>query len=373
MLYHLLYEYLRQWIGGFNIFGYISFRAAMAAVTAFVLCMLCGPPVIRYLKTRNILEEEGKTDSEVLNRLRETKPRTPTMGGCIILFGILCSTLLWGRLDNRFIQLGILGTLGFGIIGFIDDYIKLVYYNRKGLKSGSKLRMQVAVSLALTFAVFILLKRTGNSEYMRVYLPVGKSLYIDLSFWGGTVFFFFALFVIVGTSNAVNLTDGLDGLAPGLMLITSVAMAVICYVTGRSDFTEYLKIPYVPGSGELPIFCAAMAGATMGFLWFNCYPAQVFMGDTGSLSLGGLLGFIAVACKQEILLFIVGGVFFIEVLSVILQVGSFRLRGGKRVFLCAPLHHHFQFKQWADPKITVRFWIIGVILAIIGLSTLKMH
>jgi phospho-N-acetylmuramoyl-pentapeptide-transferase len=372
MLYHLLYP-LHDWIGAFNIFRYISFRAAMAAVTAFIISILFGPTVIRILKQKNIIEAERKSDSDKLNKLREGRPDIPTMGGCIILLALLVSTLFWGRLDNRFILLGLLGTLGFGIIGFIDDYIKLVYYDQKGLKGGSKFRLQIAVSLALTFAIFVLLKKMDQPEMMRVYLPVGKMLYIGLGFWGGAIFFLVALFVIVGTSNAVNLTDGLDGLAPGCMLITSVAMAVICYVTGRVDFTEYLGILHVRGSGELTIFCAAMAGATMGFLWFNCYPAQVFMGDTGSLSLGGLLGFIAVACKQEILLFIVGGVFFIEVLSVMLQVGSYRLRRGKRVFLCAPLHHHFQFKDWADPKICVRFWMIQAILAILGLSTLKMH
>lgn len=372
MLFHLLFP-LRYVFGAFNIFQYISFRAAMAAVTAFAISLIIGPSVIQYLKGKKVLEKEGETDSETLNEIRSKRQTVPTMGGIIILVAILASTLLWGRLDNRLIQLGLLGTVGFGIIGFIDDYIKLMYFDRKGLRSLSKFVLQLAISAALTFAVLVLLQRFGEPELMRIYSPIGKNLYIDFSFWGGVGYFFVALFIIVGTSNAVNLTDGLDGLAPGCMLVTSVTMAVICYIVGRPDFSEYLYIVHVRGSGELTIFCAAMAGATMGFLWYNCHPANIFMGDTGSLSLGGLLGFIAVACKQEILLFIVGGIFFVEVFSVILQVGSYRLRGGRRIFLCAPLHHHFQFKKWADPKITVRFWIVATIMAIVGLATLKMR
>lgn len=359
-----------------EIFKPISFRAAMAAVTAFLISVLIGPAIIRYLKRKKIIEEEYKTDCDQLNEMRRKKRNEetiPTMGGMIILIAILSATLLWGNLDNRFIQLGLLGTVGFGIIGFIDDYIKLVYFDRKGLRSKSKFFLQTAISAALTFAIFVLLRRMNNEELLRVYSPIGRDLFLDLSLWGGVFFFFFALFIIVGTSNAVNITDGVDGLAPGCMLITAVTMAVICYAAGRTDFTEYLNITYVRGSGELTIFCAAMAGATMGFLWFNCYPAKIFMGDTGSLSLGGLLGFIAVSCKQELLLFIVAGIFFVEILSVILQVGSYKLRGGRRIFRCAPLHHHFQFGGWKDPKITVRFWIIEAIFAIIGLATLKMR
>jgi phospho-N-acetylmuramoyl-pentapeptide-transferase len=351
----------------------ISFRAAMAAVIAFALSIYFGPMLIRLLKRQKIIEEKSKSDSAVLNIKSSKRPDIPTMGGSIILLAILGSTLLCGDLGNRYIQLGLLGTVGFGIIGFIDDYIKLMYRDRKGLTSRSKFVLQFAVSAALTFAIWVLMIKKPEPELMHVYSPIGRDLFIDLGFLGGAGFFLFALVLIVGTSNAVNLTDGLDGLAPGCMLITSVAMAVICYLVGRQDFTEYLNILYVKDSAELTIFCAAMFGATMGFLWFNCYPAQVFMGDTGSLSLGGLLGFIAVACKQELTLLIVGGVFFAEAVSVMLQVGSYKLRGGKRIFLCAPLHHHFQFKGWADTKITVRFWIVGVIVAILGLATLKMR
>ncbi|MHC4943357.1 MAG: phospho-N-acetylmuramoyl-pentapeptide-transferase [Planctomycetota bacterium] len=372
MLFYFFFP-LRDAFGAFNIFRYISFRAAMAAVTAFAISMIFGPPLIRLLKSKKVYEEQCKTDSDELNERRKDRPAIPTMGGCIILLALLVSTLLWGRLDNRFILLGLLGTVGFGIIGFIDDYIKLMYFDRKGLRTASKFFLQIAVSVALTFAIYVLLRNAGNPEFMHVYSPIGKNLYVNLGFWGGIGFFFFALLLIVGTSNAVNLTDGLDGLAPGCLLIASVAMAVVCYMAGRVDFSQYLHIVYVRGSGELTIFCAAMAGATMGFLWFNCHPAQVFMGDTGSLSLGGLLGFIAVSCKQEIMLLIVGGIFFLEAISVILQVGSYRLRGGRRVFLCAPLHHHFQFKKWEDPKITVRFWIVASIFAILGLATLKLR
>jgi len=365
------------------IFRYISFRAAMAAITAFVISILIGPYLIRLLKNKKVIEEECQTESEQLNKLRmktrqnnvnsESRSSIPTMGGVIILLAILVATLLWGDLENRFIQLGLLGTVGFGIIGFIDDYIKLVYFNRKGLRSKSKFFLQTAISAALTFAIFVLLRRMEQPELMRIYSPIGHDVYLDLGFYGGVIFFFFALFIIVGTSNAVNITDGLDGLAPGCMLITSVAMAVVCYITGRYDFSKYLNVIQIVGSGELTIFCAAMAGATMGFLWFNCYPAKVFMGDTGSLALGGLLGFIAVSCKQELLLFIIAGVFFIEIFSVILQVGSYKLRGGKRIFKIAPLHHHFQFSGWKDPQITVRFWIVEAIFAIIGLATFKLR
>jgi len=373
MLFYLLFPIDDAALAADHLIRYISFRAAMAAVTAFVISMLCGPLLIRLLSRRKIFEAQGKSDSDVLNKLDRDRPKIPTMGGAIILLALLISTLLWGRLDNRFIQLGLLGTAGFGIIGFIDDYIKLVYYERKGLRAASKLILQLAISVALTLAIFVLLRNTGRPEMMHVYSPLGRDLFINLGFLGGIGFFLFALLLIVGTSNAVNLTDGLDGLAPGCLLISSVAMAVVCYVAGRIDVSEYLHSVYMPGSGELTIFCAAMAGATMGFLWFNCSPAQVFMGDTGSLSLGGLLGFIAVSSKQEIMLLVVGGVFFIEAASVILQVGSYKLRGGKRIFRCAPLHHHFQFKGWKDPKITVRFWIIALILAILGLSSLKLR
>jgi len=355
----------------------------MAAITAFVISILIGPYLIRLLKNKKVIEEECQTESEQLNKLRmktrqnnvnsESRSSIPTMGGVIILLAILVATLLWGDLENRFIQLGLLGTVGFGIIGFIDDYIKLVYFNRKGLRSKSKFFLQTAISAALTFAIFVLLRRMEQPELMRIYSPIGHDVYLDLGFYGGVIFFFFALFIIVGTSNAVNITDGLDGLAPGCMLITSVAMAVVCYITGRYDFSKYLNVIQIVGSGELTIFCAAMAGATMGFLWFNCYPAKVFMGDTGSLALGGLLGFIAVSCKQELLLFIIAGVFFVEIFSVILQVGSYKLRGGKRIFKIAPLHHHFQFSGWKDPQITVRFWIVEAIFAIIGLATFKLR
>ncbi len=372
MFFYFLYP-LKDDCGAFNIFRYISFRSTMAAITAFLISVLIGPYLIRLLKRKGIIEKQCATGSEKLDEMRKSKPVVPTMGGGMILLAILVSALLWGRLDNRFIQLGILGTIAFGIIGFIDDYIKLVYPHRKGLRSAAKFSLQFAVSFSLALAVLVYFDRMGDPGLFRLYIPIGKELFISLGLFGGVGLFLFALLMIIGTSNAVNLTDGLDGLAAGLMLITTVAMAVVCYITGRNDFSEYLRIFHVQGSGELTIFCATMAGACMGFLWFNCNPAQVYMGDTGALSLGGLLGYIAVACKQELLLFIVGGVFYFEVLSVVMQVASCKLRNGKRIFLCSPVHHHFQYLNWSDSKIAVRFWIIGTILAIFGLSTLKMH
>ncbi len=345
----------------------------MAAVTAFIVCFLIGPLIISFLKKKNVHENSDKSDSEELNVLHRDKTNIPTMGGFIILLAILVSAVLWGRLDNVLIQLGLLCTVGFGIIGFIDDFVKLSYVDKKGISKKKKFLLQFAISAALSFAVFRLLLASGGTEYLRLYFPFFKKLVLDLTLFGGVGAFLVTLFIIVGFSNAVNLTDGLDGLATGCVLIVSVAMAVVCYLVGRVDYAEYLQVPYVKGSSELTIFCSAMAGASAGFLWFNCYPARIFMGDTGSLALGGLLGFIAVAAKQEIMLFFLGGVFVIEVFSVILQVASFRLCGGKRIFRCAPLHHHFQFKGDHEVRVTVRFWIITGILATIGLATLKLR
>jgi phospho-N-acetylmuramoyl-pentapeptide-transferase len=345
----------------------------MAALTAFVICFLIGPRLIALLQRKGVKEKAWKSDSEKLSDLHRHKDQVPTMGGIIILIAILVSSALWGRLDNTFIQLGLLCTVGFGIVGMIDDFIKLTYEDRAGLSKRRKFLFQFALSAALSFAIFRLLVAASGPESMNLYFPFFKNLVLDLSILGGIFAFLITLFLIVGFSNAVNLTDGLDGLAVGCVLIASSAMAVICYLVGRVDYAAYLNLLYVRGSSELTVFCAAIAGASAGFLWFNCYPAKVFMGDTGSLALGGILAFIAVAVKQEIMLFIVGGVFMIEVLSVILQVASFRLRGGKRVFLIAPLHHHYQFKGDHEAKVTVRFWIVAGILAVIGLATLKLR
>ncbi len=372
MIYHLLYP-LKEWIAPFNVFRYVSFRAAMAAVVAFAICLFVGPRIIAFLKKREIKEKASKSDSPELAGMHRHKETIPTMGGFIILIAIIGASLICGRLDNIFIQLGMLCTVGFGIVGFIDDFIKLTYAERHGLKARRKFFLQFALSAALSFAIFRFLVAATGPDAFNLYFPFFKNLVLDLSVIGGVGAFLVTLFVIVGFSNAVNLTDGLDGLAAGCVLIASVAMAVVCYLVGNVNYAEYLNLLYVRGSSELTIFCAAIAGASAGFLWFNCHPAKVFMGDTGSLALGGLLGFIAVAARQELMLFIVGGVFVAEVLSVILQVGSYRLRGGKRIFACAPLHHHFQFKGDHEAKVTVRFWIVAGILAVIGLATIKLR
>jgi phospho-N-acetylmuramoyl-pentapeptide-transferase len=371
LIYYLYY--FREEIQPFNVFQYASFRAAVAALVAFFVCLLIGPKIIEKLRKAGARENTTKSDSEELNRLHQDKNQIPTMGGVMIVLAILVSSILCGRPDNTFIQLGILCTVGFGIVGFIDDYIKLRYVGRKGLSKKRKFILQIALSAALSFAVFRLLVAATGPEALNLYFPFFKNLVFDLSFFGGVTAFLITLFVIVGFSNAVNLTDGLDGLAPGCVLIASAAMAVVCYLVGDPVIADYLNILHVKGSSELVIFCAAIAGASAGFLWFNCHPAMVFMGDTGSLSLGGLLGFIAVAARQELMFCIIGGLFIIEVLSVVLQVASFRYRGGKRVFLIAPLHHHFQFKGQKETKVTVRFWIVAGILAVVGLATLKLR
>jgi len=372
MIYYLLYP-LKDLVSPFNVFRYISFRAAMAAVTAFLICMVIGPWIITFLDRKGIREDTSKSDSEELKNLHDHKSRVPTMGGLIILAAILGASILWGRLDNTFIQLGLLCTLGFGFVGCVDDLIKLKYVDEHGLSVRRKFLLQLVLSAALSLAIFHLLVKASGPESLKLYFPFFKDLVLDLSLLGGAGAFLVTLLMIVGFSNAVNLTDGLDGLAAGCVLIASAAMAIVCYLVGRVDSAAYLNLVYVRDSSELTIFCTAIAGAATGFLWFNCHPARVFMGDTGSLALGALLGFIAVASKQELMLVIIGGVFVIEVLSVVLQVASFRLRRGKRIFLIAPLHHHFQFKGDHETKVTVRFWIIAGILAVVGLATLKLR
>jgi len=355
-----------------NLFGYLTFRAALSAVSAFLVAVLFGPRVIRFLRRRRIGENVQKTDSPRLAELHGKKGGTPTMGGALILIAVLLSTVLFGDLRNHYVQLAILGTVAFGMVGAIDDWIKLNYQNRPGLRAGTKIVMQIGVSLALAMAIVMLARRGGDLDPHQVRLPFLKDRFLDLSWGAGSLYVAFAALVMIGASNAVNLTDGLDGLATGCAVIASITFAVIIYIIGRSDFTGYLHLTYVRGAGELTIVCTALAGACLGFLWFNAYPATVFMGDTGSLPIGGLLGFMAVVAKQELVMPIICGVFVIEAGSVILQVGSFKLRG-KRVLLCAPVHHHFQFAGWHEVKVVVRFWIIAVICAIIGLATLKVR
>lgn len=358
MLYFLLYA-LHSKYSFFNVFRYITFRAILAILTALVISFFWGPWVIRKLQQlqvkQHVREDGPSTHLE--------KAGTPTMGGALILSSITLSVVLWADLTNFYIWVVLLVTLGFGAVGFADDYRKLTRKNSKGLRVKEKLLYQVSVAIAA--ALLLYFHPTFKST---VSVPFFKTAMPDL----GVLYVFLAVFVIVGTSNAVNLTDGLDGLAIGPVLIAAGTYMVLAYLAGHVKIASYLQIPYVSGGGELTVFCGAMVGASMGFLWYNTYPAQMFMGDTGSVALGAALGAAAVMTKQEILLVIVGGLFVVETLSVIFQVASFKLRG-KRIFRMAPLHHHFELKGWAEPKVIVRFWIISIFLALIAISTLKLR
>lgn len=361
MFYHIFYP-LREFWFGFNIFRYITFRAAFATISAFTICIIFGPLAIKLLTILKIGEKTFRSDAPILQKFHGNKSGTPTMGGVLIIAAILISTLLWARLDNSYIWLAMGATLGLCIVGFIDDYIKLVSKAR-GLRVVTKFSGQVAIGLFI--ALFLYFSEDGITF---LHFPFLKKLILDL----GIFYIPFVIIVIVGSSNAVNLTDGLDGLAIGCVIMITAAYSAMSYITGHFNISDYLGIPFIPGAGEISIFCAAILGSGLGFLWFNSHPAQVFMGDAGSLALGGAIGTVAVLIKKEILLFIVGGVFVIEALSVILQVASFKLRG-ERIFLMAPLHHHFQLKGWPESKITVRFWIISAILALFTLATLKLQ
>ena len=358
MLYYLLYSFHTSF-SAFNVFRYITFRAILTILTAVFISFLCGPWVIRKLqelKVKQYVRADGPQS-------HLGKEGTPTMGGVLIIGSILISVLLWGDLTNFYLWVMILVLVGFGLIGFVDDYRKLTRKNSKGLAGKLKFLSQIAV--ALTAALLLYFYPTFKSTFS---VPFFKGILPDL----GIFYVLLVVFVIVGASNAVNLTDGLDGLAIGPVLITAATFMVLAYLAGNVKIASYLQIPYVSGSGELTVFCGAMVGASMGFLWFNTYPAEVFMGDTGSVSLGAALGAAAVIAKQEVLLAIVGGLFVLETLSVIVQVMSYKLRG-KRIFRMAPLHHHFELEGWAEPKVIVRFWIITIFLALIALSTLKLR
>ena len=359
MFYHLLYP-LHTSISVFNVFRYITFRMIYASLTAFLICFIFGPWVIRRLSELQIgqyIREDGP-------EAHHQKAGTPTMGGTLILFSIVLSTLLWCNLTNFYVWIVLMVVVGYGLIGFIDDYLMQIKKRNKGLTVRRKFLLQVG--LALTTGILLYISPDFNT---RVTIPFFKNLSPDL----GAGYVLFAVLVIVGTSNAVNLTDGLDGLAIGPVIIAAVAYMIFAYVAGHVKIADYLQISHVPGSGEVTVFCGAIAGAGMGFLWFNAYPAQVFMGDVGSLSLGAALGAVAVITKQEILLVIVGGIFVIEALSVIFQVGFFKMTHGRRIFRMAPLHHHFELKGWPEPKVIVRFWIIAIALALISMSTLKLR
>jgi phospho-N-acetylmuramoyl-pentapeptide-transferase len=343
----------------FNVFKYLTFRTIYAMITALLVAFFIGPWVIRRLEglqARQVIRTDGPE-----SHLK--KQGTPTMGGVLILAAILIPTLLWADLTNKYIWLALFIITGYGIIGFIDDYKKVVEKNPKGLTPRQKMFWQVLLAGAVAIILYII---PGFSE--EIYFPFFKKLHPDLGYF----YIPFVALVIVGASNAVNLTDGLDGLAIGPVSINAATYMIFAYIAGNFKLATYLQMPYVAGTGELAILCGAMVGAGLGFLWYNSYPAEVFMGDVGSLSLGGGLGTLAVLTKQEILLVIVGGVFVVEALSVIFQVGSYKYRG-KRIFRMAPIHHHFELKGVAEPKIIVRFWIISIILALVAISTLKLR
>ena len=361
MFYHVLYP-LHQTFSAFNVFRYITFRTAYAIMTALIISWLIGPYVIRLL--RNLQVGQVVRDDGPQSHL--SKAGTPTMGGVLLLAALGVSTLLWGNLGKPYVWLVLGTTLCFGAIGFWDDYLKTVRKSPTGLRAKYKFGAEIVV--AGVMVVLLLLIAEDRSGVTRLSVPFFKEFTPDLGWW----YVPFAIIVIVGTSNAVNLTDGLDGLAIGPVIIATLAYTGLSYVAGNVHFAEYLNIPHVPGAGEVAVFCGSLLGASLGFLWFNSYPAQVFMGDVGSLSLGGALGMIAVLAKHELLLMLIGGLFVIETLSVIVQVASFKLTG-KRVFRMAPLHHHFEEKGWQEPKVIVRFWIIAITLALLSLSTLKLR
>lgn len=356
-----LSEWLKQYYHGFSVFQYITLRSVLAAMTSLAIALIVGPIMIRRLaqyKVGQVVRDDGP-------KSHFSKAGTPTMGGALILVAIGLTTLLWADLSNAYVWIVLATTMGFGAIGWVDDYRKLVQKNSKGLPARWKYFWQSLLGIA---AAFILYWKAQTPAETQLLLPFFKSVMIPLGFF----YIFLAYFVIVGTSNAVNLTDGLDGLAIMPIVLVGGALGIFAYVTGHIKFAEYLSIPYIPGVEEVAVFCGALVGAGLGFLWFNAYPAQVFMGDVGALGLGAALGIIAVLVRQELVLFIMGGVFVAETLSVMLQVASFKLTG-KRVFRMAPIHHHFELKGWAEPKVIVRFWIISVVLVLFGLATLKLR
>jgi phospho-N-acetylmuramoyl-pentapeptide-transferase len=357
----LLAEYLRPFVSGFNALTYLTLRGILAALTALAISLLLGPALIRRLTQRQI----GQTVRDDGPQTHLQKAGTPTMGGTLILLAIGVSTLLWADLRSLFVWVVLGVTIAYGLLGFADDYRKLILKNPKGLSAREKLFWQSIVALGVAVILYL---RADSPQTTALLIPYFKDVLIPL----GWLFIPFVYVVIVGSSNAVNLTDGLDGLAIMPTVLVGGALGIFAWVAGNAIFARYLGVPYVPGAGELLVFCAALAGAGLGFLWFNAYPAQVFMGDIGALSLGGALGAVAVIVKQEIVLLIMGGIFVAETVSVMMQVASFRMTG-KRIFRMAPLHHHFELKGWPEPRVIVRFWIITVILVLVGLSSLKIR
>lgn len=359
----LLYltNYLAEFESAFNVFNYLTMRAILGALTALVICFVIGPRMIERLSTNQggqPVRSDGP-DTHIV------KAGTPTMGGALILTAIVVSTVLWVDLENQYVWVVLFVTLAFGVIGYVDDYKKLILQDPKGLSARQKLFWQAAAAFIPAVSLYMMRTDEISTSLLIPYFP---DLWVPLGMFQVVITFLF----IVGFSNAVNLTDGLDGLAIMPTVMVGGALGVFAYVTGNTNFSEYLGIPYVAGTGEILVFCAALGGAGLGFLWFNTYPAQVFMGDIGALSLGAALGVVAVVVRQEIVLAIMGGVFVVETVSVMIQVASFKLTG-KRVFRMAPLHHHFELKGWAEPKVIVRFWIITFILVLIGLASLKIR
>ncbi len=362
MLYHFLYP-LRDLFFAFNVFRYITFRAVMAALTAFILSLIFGPWLIKKLKALKVGEKINKADSLKLDDLHRHKQSTPTMGGLLILATVIISTLLWADISVQSIWIVLFSTTWLGLTGFMDDYLKQVKQRARGLAPVIKLTSQIVLGLILGALLIIY-----SQHNVRLDIPFLKETALDLD----GLYILFVILVIAGSSNAVNLTDGLDGLAIGIVVMVGIAFSILCYVSGNINLSSYLLIPYIKGAGELTIFCGSIVGAGLGFLWFNCYPATIFMGDVGSLALGGAIGTVALLIKKEMLLIIVGGIFVLEALSVILQVSVFKLTK-KRIFKIAPLHHHFQFLNWPENKVIVRFWIIAGLLALFTLVTLKIR
>ncbi|AYA40903.1 phospho-N-acetylmuramoyl-pentapeptide-transferase [Xenorhabdus nematophila] len=356
-----LAEYLVQYHTGFNVFSYLTFRAIVGLLTALFIALWMGPTLIAYLQKLQI----GQVVRDNGPESHFSKRGTPTMGGLLILFSITISILLWARLNNPYVWCVLVVLVGYGIVGFVDDYRKVVRKDTRGLIARWKYFWQSVLALGVAFAMYSIGKETAATQLV---VPFFKEVMPQL----GLLYILLAYFVIVGTSNAVNLTDGLDGLAIMPTVFVAAGFALVAWATGNVNFANYLHIPYLSYAGELVIVCTAIVGAGLGFLWFNTYPAQVFMGDVGSLALGGALGTIAVLLRQEFLLVIMGGVFVVETLSVILQVGSFKLRG-QRIFRMAPIHHHYELKGWPEPRVIVRFWIISLMLVLIGLATLKVR
>jgi phospho-N-acetylmuramoyl-pentapeptide-transferase len=377
-------EFLSRDIRAFNVFSYLTLRAVLACMTALVISFVIGPRMITWLARMKI----GQAVRDDGPQTHLVKAGTPTMGGALILVSIIVTTLLWGDLENRFVWIVLLVTVGFGAVGWVDDWRKVVHRNPKGLSARAKLFWQSLIGLVAALWLAFAVSAPDNVQFAKLLLawvqsgfnvdlspkadlivPLFKSISYPLGVWG---FIALTYFVIVGTSNAVNLTDGLDGLAIMPTVMIGAALGVFAYVSGNAIFARYLQFPLIPGAGELAVICGAIAGAGLGFLWFNAYPAEVFMGDVGALALGAALGTIAVIVRQEIVLFIMGGVFVVETLSVMIQVASFKLTG-RRVFRMAPIHHHFELKGWKENQVVVRFWIISMMLVLIGLSSLKLR